>query len=221
MAESLVFSVPSRKHGEPFTTSDIIAKGTKNSYRSVQRLIEFHKKALETFGIMRFEITLSGKRGRPKKVYPLNEPQATLLITFMSNTEIVVKFKTELVRQFFEMRAAIQKREIARMERKPIRRELTDAVQADPNHGQHDFCNLTNLAYRAAVGKTATQIRRERGAPHGAVASDYLSGEEIRGVTKLESQIAVLKELGMDYQEIKDIVERHAGQHILCGEGSH
>ena len=217
----MVFSVPSRKHGEPFTTSDIIAKGTRNSYRSVQRLIEFHKKALETFGIMRFEITLSGKRGRPKKVYSMNEPQATLLVTFMSNTEIVVKFKTELVRQFFEMRAALQKQQIARAERKPIRRELTDAVQADPNHGQHDFCNLTNLAYRAAVGRTASQIRREHGAPRKAVASDYLTAEEIREIAKKESQIAVLKELGLNYVEIKDIVERYTRQRVLCGEGSH
>jgi phage regulator Rha-like protein len=221
MAESLVFSAPNRQHGEPFTTSDIIAKGTENSYRSVQRLIEFHKKALETFGIMRSEITLSGKRGRPKKVYRMNEPQATLLITFMSNTAIVVKFKVELVRQFFEMRAALQKQQIARAARKPIRRELTDAVQADPNHGKWDYLLLTNLAYKSAVGKTAAQIRREHGVSCKAIASDYLTGEEIREIAKKESQIAVLKEMGMDYREIKDIVERHAGRRVLCGEGLH
>ena len=54
---------------EPFTTSDIIADATGNNYRSIQRIIEKQQHRLEVFGIMRFEITLSGKAGRPKKVY--------------------------------------------------------------------------------------------------------------------------------------------------------
>ena len=46
------------KHPEPYTTSDIIAEMTGNSYRSIQRIIETQKERLETFGVMRFEITL-------------------------------------------------------------------------------------------------------------------------------------------------------------------
>ena len=78
----LVFLESAKLDAEPFTTSDIIAEYTKNSYRSVQRIIEKQMSRLEKFGIMRFEITLSGKAGRPQKVYQLNETQATLLITF-------------------------------------------------------------------------------------------------------------------------------------------
>lgn len=37
----------------------------------------------------------------------LNEQQATLLVTYMRNSEIVRAFKLELVKQFFEMRAAL------------------------------------------------------------------------------------------------------------------
>lgn len=43
----------------------------------------------------------SGKRGRPTKVYRMNEMQATLLIPYMDNTEVVREFKIRLVEQFF------------------------------------------------------------------------------------------------------------------------
>lgn len=116
------------KGHEPFTTSDIIAEHTKNSYRSIQRIIENQFVRLEQFGIMRFEITLSGKAGRPKKVYQLNEAQATLLITFLKNTDVVADFKVELVRQFFAMRTELLRRRELRAIGKPIRRSLTDAI---------------------------------------------------------------------------------------------
>ena len=108
----LVFINPKGKDMEPYTTSDIVAEMTGNSYRSVQRIIETQIKRLETFGVMRFEITLppkGSKGGRPKKIYHLNEPQATLLMTFLKNTDLVADFKMELVRQFYAMREYIKK----------------------------------------------------------------------------------------------------------------
>ena len=97
---------------EPFTTSDVVAEYTGNSYRSIQRTIEKHLHRLEKFGQVRFQITpVKYARGtNEKKVYQLNEPQATLLITFLKNTDIVADFKTELVRQFYIMRAELMKR---------------------------------------------------------------------------------------------------------------
>lgn len=206
--QDLVFLKPSKIGSEPFTTSDIIAECTGNNYRSVQRLIERQIDALRTFGRVRFEITPLKTRGgiQNKKVYLLNEPQATLLITFLKNTPVVVKFKTELVRQFYLMRAELQKRQISKLERKPIRRELTDVIQSDPNHSKWDYKLYTDLAYKTVLGKSAAQIRRERGAKPHDTASDYMTSEEIGAIAKLESQISVLKELGMDYYQIKGLL---------------
>ena len=61
----IVFLSPNTK--EPFTTSDIIAEKTNNNYRSVQRIIETQRKRLEKFGIMRFQITLSGRVGNRRQ----------------------------------------------------------------------------------------------------------------------------------------------------------
>lgn len=94
---------------EAFTDSMIIVNGTNNQHKSVVSLIKAHMKRLEKFGEVGFSDLKSTnpKGGRPTRVYELNEPQATLLITFLDNTDIVADFKTELVRQFYAMRQFI------------------------------------------------------------------------------------------------------------------
>lgn len=203
----LVFLEPNKLGAEPFTTSDVIAKCTGNNYRSVQRTIEKQIKALETFGQVRFEITpVKYIRGtNDKKVYRLNEPQATLLITFLKNTPVVVKFKTELVRQFYAMRTELQRRQIAKFDRKPIRESLTDGIKAMPEtpHKSMWYKHYTDLIYRTVTGKTAKRLREDRGAPPKATASDYMTAEEIEAVTRMENRVAVMLETGMDYQQVK------------------
>lgn len=206
---SIVFIEPNKIDSVPFTTSDAIAFHTQNNYRSVQRIIENQIKRLEVFGVMRFEITLpqkGGKGGRPKKVYQLNEQQATLLITFLKNTDVVADFKVELVRQFYVMREELLKRQMLRAELKPIRRELTDVIKENPDKGKWSYKLYTDLAYKTALGKNASQIRKERGAVKKAVAIDYMTAQEIEKVSKLQSQIAVLHEMGLDYEDIKTML---------------
>ena len=86
-----------------FTDSMVIAEGTGNQHESVVSLIKTHQKSLKKFGNIRFTDLKSGnpKGGRPTRIYQLNEPQATLLVTFLDNNDIVVEFKVELVRQFY------------------------------------------------------------------------------------------------------------------------
>lgn len=160
--QDLVFLEPNKARSVPFTTSDIIAEHTGISYRSIQRTIEKQIGRLERFGIMRFEITLSGKAGRPKKVYRLNEEQATLLITFLKNTDVVADFKVELVRQFYAMRRLLMERQSeqwrqARSGGKAVRRLETDAIKAfvdyaadgGSEHAGHYYGAFTTMVYKA------------------------------------------------------------------------
>lgn len=197
-----------------YTTSDIIAVHTKHSYRSIQRTIENHIAQLEKFGQVRFEITsVKYSRGtNEKKIYHLNEPQATLLITFLRNTDIVTEFKTELVRQFYLMRAELMKRQQARVDLKPIRRELTDAIRdrADLNTNKWAYKQYTDLAYTAAVGKTSSQIKKDRGAEPKAPAVSFLTVDELEALSVVSNQIAVLIDLGLNYPEIKTAIKKKA-----------
>jgi len=202
----LVFLEPNKIDSEPFTTSDIIAGHADINYRSVQRTIENQIERLERFGVMRFEITLpekGSKGGRPKKVYKLNEQQATLLITFLKNNDKVAEFKVELVRQFFAMRSELNRRHIERAQLKPIRREMTDVIQ-QVTDSKWAYKLYTDLSYKLAVGKIAAKLREERGAPKNAVAADYMTANEIHDVAELQYRIAVLLEMGMDYTTVKD-----------------
>ncbi len=205
---NIVFIEPNKIDSIPFTTSDVIAEYTQNNYRSVQRIIEKHINRLETFGRVRFQITPFATKGgvQDKKIYELNEPQATLLITFLKNTDIVADFKTELVRQFYQMRAELLKRQMLRIQLKPIRRELTDVIQENPDKGKWSYKLYTDLAYKVVIGKNAVQIRKERGAKKSDVAVDYMTSEEIEQITKVQNQISVLHEMGLGYEQIKAIL---------------
>lgn len=88
--------------GEPFTTSLVIADGTSNEHRAVLQLVRNSAADLEEFGTLAFEMRKSG--GRPTEFALLNEAQATLLLTYMKNNDIVRAFKKRLVRGFFQLR---------------------------------------------------------------------------------------------------------------------
>jgi phage regulator Rha-like protein len=83
-----------------------IAQFTNNKSKSIQDLITRNIKDFRDFGdltILNRGVVNNGKGEQPKE-YFLNEQQATLLMTYLRNSEIVRNFKKELVKQFFKMR---------------------------------------------------------------------------------------------------------------------
>lgn len=189
----------------PFTTSEVIAEFAGVQHHTVKQLIVKHKADFEFFGVLAFEmrkLDTGRKGGRPETIYHLNEQQATLLITYLKNTAKVRAFKVELVRQFYAMRTELLNRKDRRSELKPVRRELTDVVKEKDN-APWAYKKYTDLAYKAALGKNAAQLRQERGADKKAKAVDYMTAEELARVSKRQNQIAVLLEMGMDYSSIK------------------
>ena len=89
------------KDGDAVTTTLAIAEGTQNDHASVIKLVRTYQADLEEFGLLDFKSESTG--GRPTEYAFLNEPQSTLLLTFMRNTDIVRAFKKKLVREFWEM----------------------------------------------------------------------------------------------------------------------
>ena len=68
----------------------------------------------------------------------------------------------------------------------------------------------TDLFYRAALGKTAKQLRRERGAAPRANAKDFLTSEELPLYEKKEAAATALLDVGLRYDEIKKLLMREA-----------
>ena len=206
--DNIVFLEPNKIDSEPFTTSDVIAEFAGVNHHAIQQMISKYEKDLCEFGKVAFEMRpLPESRTRQSiLVYHLNEQQATLLMTYLKNTEKVRAFKKELVRQFYAMRQELLKRQTGRAELKPIRRELTDVIKEQEPKDPWAYKKYTDLAYKSSIGKNAAQLRRERDAPKKAKAVDYLTSDEIAAVAKRQNQIAVLLEMGMDYTQIKSVV---------------
>lgn len=101
---------PQQADDEPYTTSEIIAEGTGINHRRIRDAIRKYKTDLETFGkVGAYQTTFPGSKTRQTiPCYILNEQQATFLMTLLKNTSIVVAFKRELVRQFYEMRERLR-----------------------------------------------------------------------------------------------------------------
>lgn len=206
--KDVVFLSPNKIDSEPFTTSDVIAEFAGVNHHAIQQMISKYEKDLCEFGKVAFEMRpLPESRTKQSiLVYHLNEQQATLLMTYLKNTERVRAFKKELVRQFYAMRQELLKRQTGRAELKPIRRELTDVIKEREPDDKWAYKKYTDLAYKSVVGKNSAQIRKERKAPKKANAIDYMKSDEIEAITKRQNQIAVLLEMGMDYTQVKSIV---------------
>lgn len=92
--------------GTATTTSMHIADGTSVQHKNVLELIRNNLADLNEFGGVASETRTFSTPGGPQQaiVYILNEEHATLLLTYMRNSDIVRDFKKRLVREFYSMR---------------------------------------------------------------------------------------------------------------------
>lgn len=200
-----------------FTDSMVIAKGTRNQHKSVVSLIKAQNKRLEKFGSIEFSDLKSRnpKGGRPTRIYKLNEMQATLLITFLDNTEIVADFKVELVRQFYQMRRYImehqsphwqQTRLESRINRRIETDEIKEFVEYAKAHGSKNadryYVNFTNLANKAVGIDSNSRDSITAGELNNLILIEHIIGQVIRNGIQREVQ----------YKEIYQDCKRRIGQ---------
>lgn len=211
MPGGLVLIKPIGSHMEPYTTADTVAQYAQVRHKTVNELIRKHEADLKEFGLLVFEMeAVERARGvKYAKVYHLNEQQATLLITYLRNTEPVRRFKKALVRGFFEARQELDRREVERAIKAPVHRTLTDAIrdsgENERMHGQA-FPTYINLIYKAVMGRTAAQMRKDAGLPKGADVVPLLTADELARVTKREAQVTTLLDCGMTYDAIRAVL---------------
>ena len=118
-------------------------------------------------------------------------------------------FTAAYVTKFRSMEQELSRREIQRAIKTPVRRSLTDAIrdsgENERMHG-HAYDAYTNLAYKAAIGRTAAQIRKSAGVDRRADVVPLMSAEELAEVTKRKAQVATLLDCGMRYEAIREIM---------------
>lgn len=199
------------RRDEVFTNSKIIAEGTQVKHHAVQQIISKYESDFKEFGQVAFEMrAVKYDRGtNEEKVYFLNEEQATLLMTYMRNSEITRKFKKELVRQFYTMRRFLLEKQSklwteTRQANKENRLKETDVIkllaeyakEQGSTHSDKLYLTYTKLAKRVIGGNR-----------------DYMTASEINNLTLVESiirqTIQIDMSMGMNYKDIyKDCKER-------------
>ena len=190
---------------EPYTTSAIIAECAGVKHHAIQEHIRKQIGRLEQFGKVSFKMRPL-QSGQQAKDYILNEQQATLLITFLKNTEQVANFKTNLVKAFFEMREELSKFRMQRALEKPKRKTLHDSIETWTNAPKHAHSTMNNLLLKAVTDMNAKQLREERGGYNGI---DSLTSDELEQYQAFEDMVIAMIGLNMSYQEIKAMAFRN------------
>lgn len=190
---------------EPYTTSAIIAECAGIKHHAIQEHIRKQIARLEQFGKVSFKMRPL-QSGQQAKDYILNEQQATLLITFLKNTEQVANFKTNLVKAFFEMREELSKFRMQRALEKPKRKTLHDSIENWEQAPKHAHSTMNNLLLKAVTDRNAKQLVEERGCYNGI---DSLTSEELEQYQAFEDMAIAMISLNMSYQEIKAMAFRN------------
>ncbi len=190
---------------EPYTTSAIIAECAGIKHHAIQEHIRKQIGRLEQFGKVSFKMRPL-QSGQQAKDYILNEQQATLLVTFLKNTEQVANFKTNLVKAFFEMREELSKFRMQRALEKPKRKTLHDSIETWEAKPKHAHSTMNNLLLKAVTDRNAKQLREERGGYNGI---DSLTSDELEQYQAFEDMVIAMIGLNMSYQEIKAMAFRN------------
>lgn len=167
------------KGNDVFTDSWVIAGGTGNSHRAIKSIVNKYSDDFKEFGKLSYHSKWFENEKQKKafsdnskgvsrektkiEVILLNEPQATLLITYLRNTEQVRRFKKNLVFEFYRMRDFIREKQTpawqeSRQTGITTRKKETDAIKRlceyataqGSKHPERLYTAYTKLANKAA-----------------------------------------------------------------------
>lgn len=202
------------KGNDIFTNSKVIAEGTENQHESVVAIIRKYEKDICEFGKLEYSDLKSGKRGQPEKIYYLNEEQATFVITLLRNSKTVVKFKKELVRQFYAMRKFLLDKQSkqwndTRLANKENRLKETDVIKMLVDYAKEQGSTHSDKLYLTYTKLAKSIIGGNR---------DTVSVTDLNNLTLVESiilqTIRIDMSMNMPYKDIykdcKDRLDRFA-----------
>ena len=197
--------------GKTVTSSFIVAENAGITHKSLKNVIRKYESDLKEFGLLPFK-TAEAEFGRPETFYEFNEEQATLLFTYLRNTEQVRNFKKKLVKAFFIMRNELVKRtetrDIAKIDRKNLTDMIVDSGEHERMHNK-GIPNYTNLVYKSIFGMNKKQLCENRGFVYEKDMNlrEFLSNEEIEKVRQREVMVTEFIKLEYDYVQIKNLLK--------------
>lgn len=175
---------------------------------SKQEFAPWIKNKIDKYGFVEnedFLIVLSKTSGRPKQDFILKLDVAKE-IAMVENNE-----KGKQVRKYFiSIEKEMQNRNVAKVQSKPIRLNLTESIKALPEspNKRFKYKQYTDLVYKFIFNKNSKQLREMYGIGEKETPRNYFTADEFEKVTKLEHQVSTLIELEMTYEEIKELLNK-------------
>jgi phage regulator Rha-like protein len=90
--------------GTPTTTASVIARGIGVNKKSVSDMIEKYSDDFKEVSAFEMRKVITPTKGRPVVDWVLDEPQSSLLIMMMRNSEKARGFKVALIKEFYKLR---------------------------------------------------------------------------------------------------------------------
>lgn len=199
------------RRNDVFTNSKVIAEGTGNQHHAVRELIKKYRSEIEEFGTL-FILNEESSGGRPMEVFYLNEEQATFVITLLRNSKVVVKFKKELVKQFYAMRRFLLEKQFklwndTRIANKENRLKETDVIKMLVEYAKEQGSTHSDKLYVTYTKLAKTVIDGKR---------DNMTATDLNNLTLVESiilqTIRIDMSMGMHYKDIYKDCKQRIGQ---------
>lgn len=199
-------------HGSDLRVSTLeIEKHIGLKHQGIIKLVRKYQTEFEELEQMRFEISFN-KQGKPTEHALLTEQHTMFLYTLFRNlTPEIVRFKLNLTKRFYQMKKLLIDRSNAewvdyRNSGKIVTKRLNDLFTkaldyVGKSHDRHRYINLQQAIYKATLGKTCQQLRRERSIPKHHTIRDYLNPKELERISLLQG---VAEQTLQQYEHITD-----------------
>ena len=204
------------KRNDAFTNSKVIAEGTGVAHRKLKEVIRKHSAKIKNFGKLSASYGAESTGGRREEFFILNEPQAAFLITLLKNTDKVVDFKAELVRQFYVMRKILAERQTAewietRKQGQLVRKDETNVLQKLVEYAKEQGSSHADMLYM-----TYTKLANKM---VGITSRDTATNAQLNDLSTMERLIANVVIDGMNagihykdiYKQSKERLETVTG----------
>lgn len=223
----------------PYMTKDMIvsAEQVANYYEvsieAVKTIIKRHRDELEIDGIQvlkgaelkEFKKKICEVHCEPDKMIS-NKVRSLIILTKRAMLRIGMLLTTspiaKQVRNYLldseeelteKQKKWIAKREAGIIDRKRMTTAIGNYVPDSPNK-KFAYPNYTNMIYQCLFGKTAKQMREERGFNKNDALRDSFTGNELQMVDEAETIVTALVTLGFSYDYIKSQLYMKFGRRI-------
>lgn len=196
-------------HGEVYMTREQIGKALQ--YRDPASSIEvIHRRNADRLDKLSSPVKLTGVDGRERE-HIVYKTRGIYDVIRYSRQSVADDFMDWVYDVIEAIRTGRISQQVLREAGITVRRTLTDSIRdyvEDSSHKKFQYRNYTDLIYKNTLGKTAKEMREERGIGKDEKIRDFLSADELEAVLKAERQVSTLLEMQLSYHDIKAILEK-------------